>query len=199
MVVLKCWSSEMRAFLALEVTNEAVLSSIAKAQRRFLETEADLKIVESKNLHFTLRFFGEVSEDQVNCISHNLDDLDTESVNVNFEGVGVFPNPRRISVIYVGVDKGSYEKIVKISQEVENRIKGIVGVADKMFKPHLTISRVRTNRNKEKLQRVVNELRSKRFGNDILNEIKLKKSELTSKGPIYSNLCAIPLKEEQVL
>ena len=58
-------------------------------------------------------------------------------------------------------------------------------VSDKPFKPHITIFRI-----KKKIGDITEELNKQRmveFGMQKIS-IKLKKSELTSQGPIYSDL-----------
>ena len=58
----------------------------------------------------------------------------------------------------------------------------------KGFSPHLTIARVKTGRNKAELVRCIEELVNYEFGVVKANCLKLKKSALTPKGPIYSTL-----------
>jgi len=50
----------MRVFVAIEVSNKDVLNSIQKIQT---ELNIKAKPVELHNMHFTVQFLGEVSED----------------------------------------------------------------------------------------------------------------------------------------
>jgi len=52
----------MRTFVAIEVNNKDVLNSIHKIQA---ELNIKAKPVELHNMHFTVQFLGEVSEDMV--------------------------------------------------------------------------------------------------------------------------------------
>jgi 2'-5' RNA ligase len=64
---------------------------------------------------------------------------------------------------------------------------------DKKFKPHVTIFRV-----KKKIENISNELQkfsSYSFGKQVISEVKLKKSELTSNGPIYTDLLIVKGKK----
>jgi 2'-5' RNA ligase len=54
----------MRAFIALEIPDLRVLDSIVAFQRELSATGADLKTVERENLHFTVKFLGEITPDQ---------------------------------------------------------------------------------------------------------------------------------------
>ncbi len=58
----------------------------------------------------------------------------------------------------------------------------------KGFNPHITIARVRTGHNKVELARCIKELAELEFGVLKVDCLKLKKSVLTPKGPIYSTL-----------
>ena len=61
------------------------------------------------------------------------------------------------------------------------------------FSAHLTIARVRSVKNKDKLLQIIEKYRDIEFAKIKVDSIILKKSELTSKGPIYTNLCEIKL------
>ena len=49
----------LRAFLAFEVSPE-VRESLMKAEEELKQTRADIKLVERENLHFTVKFLGNV-------------------------------------------------------------------------------------------------------------------------------------------
>ena len=186
----------MRAFLALEIRSSEVLAKIQAAQRRLLETGADLKLVDPSKLHFTLRFFGEISQDQADSIYRRVEGMPGNAVETRFKNVGVFPNPRRISVIWIGVNEESGVQMIAMADEIEKRLGGVVQREDRRFKPHLTISRVRTGRNRTELQEALQELSGIEFGTETIRELKLKKSELTPQGPVYTDLFGIPLSEK---
>ena len=60
---------------------------------------------------------------------------------------------------------------------------------DKKFKPHVTIFRI-----KNKIGDITNELEklsNHYFGKQMISEVKLKKSELTPNGPIYTDLLVV--------
>ena len=52
----------MRTFVAIEVNNKDVLNSIHKIQT---ELNIKAKPVELHNMHFTVQFLGEVSEEMI--------------------------------------------------------------------------------------------------------------------------------------
>ena len=58
-------SERIRSFIAFDMKNDNVLNRLAAAQKMLIQTNADLKLVEPKNIHITLRFLGGVSPEMV--------------------------------------------------------------------------------------------------------------------------------------
>jgi len=96
----------MRTFVAIEVSNQDVLNSISQVQA---ELNIKAKPVEIHNMHFTVQFLGEVSEEAVRKISSELSSLEFTPFSVSFMGVGVFPKPSSPRVIWIGTDEGADE------------------------------------------------------------------------------------------
>ena len=63
----------MRTFIAIEVNDQGVLNSIHKIQT---ELNIKAKPVELHNMHFTVQFLGEVSEEMIRKISDTLNDIE---------------------------------------------------------------------------------------------------------------------------
>lgn len=183
----------MRAFIAVDLNSEEVKQGIVKIQRALERSEADIKSVEPQNLHFTLRFLGEISEREADIISETLKEVNASSFRTSFKGLGYFPNTRRISVIWVGVKEGG-EELIKLAEQVDEKMKPLNFKADKKFIPHLTICRVKSGRNKDRLIQAADPYSDTHLGTDTISSIKLKKSQLTPKGPIYTDILTVPLK-----
>ena len=76
--------------------------------------------------------------------------------------------------------------LIQLSKKVEKALEPLGFFSDKPFKPHITIFRI-----KKKIGDITNELDSQKtidFGIQKVTNLKLKKSELTSDGPIYFDL-----------
>lgn len=182
----------MRAFLAVDVERPELLSKLKELQQQLLETGADAKAVEEQNLHFTIRFFGEISEQQASQISERLSGLEFHSFPAAFTGVGAFPNLGHINVVWVGVDGRSEQELMSLARLVHERLAGVAPHENREFVPHLTLLRVKTGRNREALATKIQTLSRVEVGNEILRSLRLKKSELTPKGPIYETLKEFP-------
>lgn len=184
----------MRAFLALEVKSESTIKLIEDLQKRLLQTGADLKPVELNNLHFTVKFFGEIGDALATKIKSALEQTKFKPLSLIYKGVGVFPSPQRISVVWVGVEKGCRDELFYVANKVEEMLEGITPRDERGFQPHVTISRVKSGRSKDRLLALIKEYEYQDFGEETITSLKLKKSELTPKGPIYSDVYMFPFE-----
>jgi len=179
---------KIRSFIAFDIEETPVLREFANAQSMLVETGADLKLVKPENIHMTVRFLGDISSRQVDEIHGEMEQVNFAPFNVEIKGIGVFPNPRRITVVWAGIRRGA-DELTGIFNQLEPRLRRIGFRPDsKGFSPHLTISRVRTGRNKDELVRRLDELEDYDFGLVKAECLRLKRSVLTPKGPIYSVL-----------
>ncbi len=175
----------MRIFVAIEINDKNVLDSISKIQS---ELKINAKPVKIQNLHFTVQFLGEVSDQMVEKISRELCDLEFTPFPISFSGVGVFPKPNNPRVVWVGTNDG-ISKLEELVDDIQKKLSCFGFSPDKKFKPHVTIFRI-----KNKIGDITNELEklsSHYFGKQMISEVKLKKSELTSNGPIYTDLLVV--------
>lgn len=175
----------MRTFVAIEVNNKDVLNSIYKIQT---ELNIKAKPVELHNMHFTVQFLGEVSEEMVGKISDTLNSIEFSSFSISFASIGVFPKPNSPRVIWIGTDDGVNE-LEKLAEMIRSKLSHLGFSPDKKFKPHVTIFRVKNKI--EDLASKLDKFSSCSFGKQLVSEIKLKKSELTSTGPIYTDLLVV--------
>ena len=175
----------MRIFVAIEVSDKNVLNSIHKIQT---ELNIKAKPVELHNMHFTVQFLGEVSEEMVGKISDALNSIEFSSFSISFASIGVFPKPNSPRVIWIGTDDG-VNKLEKLAELIRSKLSHLGFSPDKKFKPHVTIFRVKNKI--EDLPSKLEKFSSCSFGKQLVSEIKLKKSELTSTGPIYTDLLVV--------
>ena len=179
----------MRAFVAIEVSSKYVLNSIHKIQT---ELNIKAKPVELHNMHFTVQFLGEVSEEMVRKISDALSSIEFSTFSISFVSVGVFPRPNFPRVIWIGTNDGVSE-LEKLAEMIRSKLSQLGFNPDKKFKPHVTIFRVKNKI--EGISDKLEKLSSYYFGKQTISEIKLKKSELTPNGPIYTDLLVVKGKQ----
>lgn len=177
----------MRAFVALEITGQ-VLDALIKFQKELADTGGDIKLVERENLHFTLKFLGEVSEAQAVEVRSRLGNLSLKGTSVEVRGAGAFPSLARPRVLWAGVARDQEALVAPIANEVIASLEGIGETDDRPFRAHVTLGRVRSARNSRQLADLLRRSSDRPFGVVALSELKLKSSVLTPRGPIYTDI-----------
>lgn len=177
----------MRAFLAVEV-DRTLLDKISEIQKDIKETDAPIKFVEPENLHFTFKFFGEITESQmeniINITERKLDDY--QSFPLTMKGTGVFPHLGYVRVIWLGVVNPEAFSYIQKGLDQEYAKMGFK--KERSYTPHLTIGRVKGSHNKDALVSKIKELQEVDIGKMTVEKLILKKSELTPVGPIYTDI-----------
>ncbi len=188
----------MRAFIAVDLS-AGIRTRIAELQQEFAGlglTQGAVKFVDARQTHQTVKFLGEVPDDGVERIKSALAGISQKPFELELRGVGFFPaasldKARNIRVIWVGMETGE-EQLKSLQEDVESAMHALGFPFEKRFNAHVTLGRVkRPFRSLSELRRVlkkIGELREVEVGKMLVEELKLKKSTLTSQGPIYEDL-----------
>jgi 2'-5' RNA ligase len=141
-----------------------------------------------EQLHFTMKFLGDVDEERISNI-HNLlkDYLRLYPETIKISGIRCSPNTRAPRILYAGVHDSSGQ-IVKIHSEIENLLKS-EGFKEesRKFTPHITLQRIKSI-NVDEFQGVLKEFDNYEFGIADSFAIELIESKLTPMGSIYTAL-----------
>lgn len=184
----------MRAFVALEIPSEQVLEELVRFQHEVAESGADLKLVERENLHFTVKFLGEISEEQARQADRRLAALTLHAVDITVRRVGAFPGGGRPRVVWAGVAQEEQAALSGLAASAIGALEGIGERDERGFQPHVTLARVRSERNRESLIALIRRNSEREFGRARLVELKLKSSVLTPRGPFYKDLGVYSLR-----
>ena len=178
----------VRCFVAVDLEDPDLLDALGRFQDGLRGVGADLKCVERENIHLTMRFLGDVGEGVLEDLQGLISGVNFSPFGMGLRGVGTFPNLRRPRVIWVGITRG-VDELKGIFDRLES---GLVGMGFRPerrgFSPHITIARVRSGRNRDRLIEEVIALEGRDFGVFEVGHVKLKKSVLTPRGPIYTDL-----------
>lgn len=181
----------IRTFIALDLENGLTKNKILEVQKEILEIGVDAKPVEPENLHFTIKFLGEIEESRVPKVIESISRVKFEPIKVKFRGLGAFPSLSHINVVWVGVDKDSEEEIIRLWDTVERELERNGFPREKKFEPHITIMRIKSGLHKQELATKIKMHEKTEFGEEILSKLKVKKSVLAKDGPIYYDLYAL--------
>ena len=180
-------SKTIRSFLAIELDNDLV-PGILDVQKEFKKTNANVKYVPEENMHFTLKFFGNIDEEMVDDIALAVEKVikNYSSFDLNIKNCGCFPNKKVIKVLWLGLEEGS--PIKNLQKDLDKEFKKLGFKKEKNFISHLTIGRVKSPKNKKEIRETIEKLENIEIGQMSVSKICLKKSTLTPQGPIYQNI-----------
>jgi 2'-5' RNA ligase len=178
----------VRSFIAFDLENETILKKLSDMQALLVKTGADLKLVEPTNIHITMRFLGDMTSGMAEKVYEVMRTIQFVPFDVKIHGVGAFPDVRYPRVCWTGITEGA-NQLRGISSQLEPRLQGLGFASDpRGFSPHLTMARVRSGRNKAELAKFIADNVNYDFGVIRVACLRLKKSDLTPRGPIYSTL-----------
>jgi len=178
----------VRCFISVDIEDQGLLDALEEAQRRLERTGADLKCVERENIHITVRFLGDVDPGLVGGLQRLISGFEFTPFSAELRGLGAFPSLRRPRVVWAGIT-GGVEELTAITQRLEPEIVGMGFRPERRgFSPHVTLARVRSGRGRERLVEEVTARVDEAFGGFEVGRIRLKRSVLTPRAPVYSTL-----------
>ncbi len=184
----------MRAFVAIPV-GDAVRGVLVRVQDALRRADADVKWVEPRNLHLSMKFLGEIAEDQAGSLEALLREEAARwpRLALEYAGVGTFPGHGPPRVVWAGC-RGELERLAGLARAVE-RAAVRVGVPreGRPFVAHLTLGRVRSGRNAKRLLAGIENQRAVPVGKEEVARIVLYRSTTRPEGPVYEELAAFPL------
>ena len=177
----------MRLFIAIGF-NEIIRKEIELLQKKLSEQipVENIKWVEPENIHLTIKFLGESSEEKIPEICKAI--KKTASAFSGFEitlgTLGIFPNKKFPRVIWQEcIDKN--KNMINIKNDIEQSLEFLGYKSDRLnFSPHLTLGRLKNFKKKIDWIKTINV----NFQICWIKTIQLVKSELTNAGPIYAVL-----------
>ena len=187
-----------RIFIAIKLP-EVVIGKITEISHYFQsQTPSEaLKWVETENLHLTLRFLGEITEETVGKVQSILPQAvaGQPRFTLSVEGLGMYPNVGQPRVIWLGV-KGA-EPMVALHGKLETVLARIsIERENRPFNPHLTLARIRQRTDRATAHQIGETLSAFKVGTlgaFQVGEIHLIESQLTPQGPIYTTRFTAPL------
>lgn len=185
----------MRLFVALAIPAE-VRESLASLIRALRAVDSKPKWSSPENLHLTLKFIGEVPHEQLPAIGDALAAVRIdEQAKLEFRDVGFFPNERRPSVAWVGIQASSDLAVLATAINAALAPLGIPR-EEKAFVPHLTIARFKETRLSPALQAEIEKWKNHSFGGLSTGKFQLIESKLKTAGAEYTTLRSFSFVQE---
>ena len=181
----------MRLFVALAVS-ETVRESISALIRELSTADSQVRWTNPQNLHITLKFIGRVPPENLSRIGDALAKIQiAQLVQVEFRGLGFFPNARKPTVAWIGTEFSP--NLPALAAAINNELAPLgIPREEKPFVPHLTIARFKQTRLASALLTKVKSLQERGFGTLKVQEFHLVESTLKSTGAQYTTLRSFP-------
>jgi 2'-5' RNA ligase len=191
----------MRCFIAIEIP-EDIRAGLAALQKELAGRvdirKGDVKWVEPQGMHLTLKFLGEVPDNQIMDVCNITRDVAGRHVAFDFaiREVGTFGG-RSARVLWVGAGLDCPE-LLGVQRDLEEQLDQAGWPREaRPFSGHLTLCRIRNSKAGEKLANLASQYEDYDLGVVRAGSICVYESQLRPQGPIYTRLGDFALQEEQ--
>ena len=183
----------MRLFVAVDISDETrgqlvnVREQLEPALARARQPPR-VTWVKPESAHVTLRFVGEVAEQQANALRATISGaLDFKPFAVTWNRLGTFPSGRSPRVVWIGASDGA-DALSALAQLVNERLSPLIGAGDaRPFTPHLTVGRIKDPGHAVEWARIIDETSA---GSTVsrVDHVTLYQSRTLPQGPAYDPL-----------
>lgn len=186
-----------RIFIAAKIdfeTQNALYNILVKKrndQRLF-------RLIPPSNLHITLKFLGQISQDQIQQLIAVVRETGSEFTPpaMKFSGGGVFPTVTRARILWIGLTPGTSLKTVVESIESGCEKLGLPRER-KPFHPHVTLARVARPVGQQDQLLIRDWIESLNQAGEFSYQIKnisIYDSDLSQKSPVYREVFTVKCK-----
>lgn len=145
----------------------------------------DSKLSLTKTYHLTLKFLGDVEDNNIDKIKENLKKIAFKPYSVDLDKIGFFPSENYMRVIWIGIDPK--KETIELQDQIERSLKEFKFKKDFEFHPHITLARVKFVKDKINFIETLKKIGIVKKPVKV-NNFKLIKSTLTPNGPVYEDL-----------
>jgi 2'-5' RNA ligase len=185
----------IRCFVALEIPFEVqeLLGGVANELSR---SGADVNWVRPGNIHLTLKFLGEIPQNKFIQAGMAVSRMKGRvgPIMARLGELGAFPVLDKPRVVWAGLSQGA-EECGRAFQSIEEELAAIgFQREERRFSPHLTLGRVKSNRNAAELAGLIRGTRlpPEEFP---FKALSLIKSSLSPQGPAYESVNSVYLDQ----
>ena len=182
----------IRSFVAI-LLPEPLRDTIAATIEELRPLAAPVAWVPPPNLHLTLQFLGNLTEERLAEAGAALDEAGAgcTPLDLTLHGIGAFPGLERPRIIWIGVAHGALEARALQARIADALIRRGFPREDRAWHPHLTIGRVFDERRWRReagppLRGALARAAARRFGALRVTEVALMRSDLSPKGARYT-------------
>ncbi len=140
----------MRLFVSIDFPED-----VREELRSWIPELKGWKKVSQDQIHMTLVFLGECSNDQKKEIHSKLSDIQFPDFSLSISGMGAFPNEKRPRIIWAGTSKN--EELMNLQEAVSEKLDEYLRPnKHKEFIPHITLARKKSRRINQEASKALN-------------------------------------------
>ena len=184
----------LRPFLAIELP-DSLRPGLAQVQEELKRSRAEVRWVPVGNIHLTLKFFGNVPDDEIEPLAAAAREAAAQAAPLQLQATsaGAFPSPNAPRVVWLGLG-GDMVPLTQLFYRLEKAFAGLGYPAEgRAFNPHLNLGRVKSPANRDKLARLLEKLPPLDWPPFTVKELILFQSVLSPQGAKYTPLKVVPL------
>lgn len=182
-----------RTFIAVKIEAGEKLKEMISDLKEALSNDL-IKWVDIRNMHITIAFIGDTSEESVELVSKMLQKWCSGSGEFTFtlSGLGLFKSINSPRVIWTGIENS--EKFADLYNNVKKGLDEIgIKTEERAFNPHLTLGRIRMIKEKKILTNLLAKFKSTSFQEVHISEVIFFESTLSQTGPVYNCISSVRL------
>ena len=182
----------MRVFIAIDIDEQIrrALGDLQNELRNKVDIKkSDVKWVNPDNIHLTLKFLGEIKDQEAVDVCNITKEVASrhENFELALETVGYFGG-RIARVLWVGTGQNS-DNLLQLQSDLEQQLASAGWPREtRKFSGHLTLCRVRNSKAGAKLAQMTEGYKDFKLGTISADSVSVYQSQLTPKGPIYTVL-----------
>ncbi len=193
-------TTTIRVFIALDLPAEAKQTLDGITQKLRADLPDGVRWVDRSGIHLTIKFLGDIDTslvaDLVEAMKSVAQAAPGERLSLRLAGLGLFPNPERPRVLWVGLD-GDLQALRELQERTEEATSKLGFAREgRPFSPHLTLGRVRDGVSADLRRQIGNCLATidTADGEPWAPEaVHLIQSTLTPQGAVYTDLGSVPI------
>jgi RNA 2',3'-cyclic 3'-phosphodiesterase len=184
----------IRSFVAFDLPRP-VIEKLADVQKRLEQSASGVRWVNPGSIHLTINFLGDIDEELTAAIHGAMREsvAGSPALALYLSEIGAFPNKSRPRVIWAGLG-GDVGNLSRIKMRLDDLLEPLGFTPERRpFRPHLTIGRVKKNKNPRQLNMALEQAEVADHDPFMVTDLVLYKSELSPRGAKYTSLAKAEL------
>lgn len=182
---------KIRLFVAL-IFKEELLNEIVDFRESIYPNNNKAKWEGKDKLHLTLKFLGDVAEENIHEINKILESIlkNHDEIVINISKFGIIKKLSTPKILWMGIQQNT--SIVNLFNDINDGLSYIGFEKERRrFRPHITLIRLKGNEDISKLEVLKNTTIN--INSSLADEVALIKSDLLTTGSVYTKIKSFKL------